>query len=311
MLIDSLAQLESYNSKLQTAKINCFPALNSKKIILMASPEAFTVQYKINPHMLNPDGSLKQVDKARALLQWQQLKAKYEELGFQVEVLPAVAGLPDFVFAANQSFPYFDLKTQKPAIILSAMASEFRQPEVDLYRKWYESKSFSVRNFVDLDLRFEGNGDALLDKKRKLIFGGYGFRTDKKAYEALATLTDYPIVRLQLIDERFYHLDTCFAILSDDTVALYAKAFSSESLSLIKNLFPQIIEVNLTESSEGFACNCHSPDQKNVILQAGNIEFEKKLREQGFIPHPLDTSEFMKSGGSVFCMKMEVPAPEL
>ncbi len=48
------------------------------------------------------------------------------------------------------------------------------------------------------------------------------------------------VIPLKLIDEKFYHLDTCFYPLLDDTVMYYPEAFNSDSL--------QIIEKNVAEN---------------------------------------------------------------
>ena len=40
-----------------------------------------------------------------------------------------------------------------------------------------------------------------------------------------------------------------------------------------------------------------------MLLQAGCPRTEKALRARGYEPVPLETGEFRKSGGSVFCLK--------
>jgi N-dimethylarginine dimethylaminohydrolase len=42
------------------------------------------------------------------------------------------------------------------------------------------------------------------------------------------------------------------------------------------------------------------------VLQKGSASACADLRRLGFKPVEVDTSEFMKSGGSVFCMKQVV-----
>ena len=60
------------------------------------------------------------------------------------------------------------------------------------------------------------------------------------------------------------------------------------------------------ESAEGFACNAHCPDTKHVIIDAACIETARVLADAGYDVRRVDTSEFRKSGGSVFCMKMMI-----
>ncbi|NDB82577.1 MAG: amidinotransferase, partial [Alphaproteobacteria bacterium] len=46
------------------------------------------------------------------------------------------------------------------------------------------------------------------------------------------------------------------------------------------------------------------PDQKHVIIQKGCQKTLQLLKDHDFVPLEVDTSEFIKSGGSVFCMKL-------
>ena len=52
-----------------------------------------------------------------------------------------------------------------------------------------------------------------------------------------------PVVSLELVDPRFYHLDTALAVLDDTTIAYYPPAFSDESRAQLLELFPDAIEV--------------------------------------------------------------------
>ncbi len=87
--------------------------------VLMVNPEHFDVVYAINAHMTTADGKLNKVDRQLAQAQWREIKATYEKLGCTVEVLPGLPNLPDMVFCANQSFPFWNKKTNSPAVILN------------------------------------------------------------------------------------------------------------------------------------------------------------------------------------------------
>src|SRR5690349_7638928 len=64
---------------------------------LMCPPTYFDVRYEINAWM---DATVP-VDRDLAVAQWEQLVAAYRTAGHVVEMLPAMPGLPDQVFAAN------------------------------------------------------------------------------------------------------------------------------------------------------------------------------------------------------------------
>lgn len=271
--------------------------------VLMAGPEHFDLLYAINPFMKTASGELQKADRPRARGQWEKLRDKYGELGLAVDVMEAPAGFPDFVFCANQSFPFWDEKARGPAVVMGRMRSEKRQGEVAYFEEWFRRRDYRVHH-LDSEHCFEGNGDALIQPGHKTIWGGWGPRTDKEVYGEIEAITGYRVELLPLTDPRFYHLDTCFAILNEDTVVIQPRAFPEEAVGRIRRHFKTVIETDAEECARFFTGNCHSPNGLDVILQAGNPPFEEKLRQAGFKVHPIETSEFMKSGGSVFCMKM-------
>ena len=298
MLIESLAMLES-RKKIFNQKIDVSPSR-----VLMTSPEYFEVIYAINPYMKDESGNLKQVDRGLAMKQWQILKDKYISLGMKVDVLPGVAGFPDMVFCANQSLPFWDVEKNKPAVIMSHMRSEFRQGEVETYSKWYRQNGYIVHELPQRALSLEGNGDALVHPGRKLIWGGWGPRTDRDVYKEITNISGYDVIPLPLMNPSFYHLDTCFSILDENTVVIQPEAFDELSSKMIFEVFENVIETSIADCSTFFTGNCHSPNGKDVITHKGCDRFDAELIKKGYDVHPVDTSEFIKSGGSVFCMKM-------
>lgn len=271
--------------------------------VLMVAPQYFRIEYAINPYMRSPDGGLNIVDMGYARLQWEELRASYMRLGFKVEVLDGQPDFPDMVFCANQSFPFIDEDGNK-CVILSSMQSKERAGEVSFFRSWYQDQGYEVYDLGTKNLKFEGNGDALIHFPLNLVWGGYGHRTSKDSYQELAERFGFNIVPLRLKSEYYYHLDLCMSILNPTTVVICPDAFDAKSLELIHLGFPNVIEVSAEENKLYACCNCHCPDDIHVILQRGTPTFATELRRLGFRPIEVDTTEFLKSGGSVFCMKM-------
>jgi len=271
------------------------------KNILMVIPNQFEIKYSINPYMKDNDGRLKVVDKNRAEEQWQGLKELYLDLGLRVETLPGVAGLPDMVFCANPFFPF--MRGDRLQIILSRMNSPFRQKETEIIKEWALKKNIECYELPD-DISFEGMGDALWNYESQEIYGGYGFRTDRRAYDHIEAITGRPVIRLKLIDDRFYHLDTCLCILNGDAALAVREAFTEEGWDVLRLKFKNLIEVPLSEAMESFAANACSIDGTNVVMQSGANATRLKLLAAGFKVHIAETSEFIKAGGSVFCLKM-------
>src|SRR5207249_9758168 len=71
---------------------------------LMCRPQHFTVAYTINPWM-DPETWARQKRSLtrEAQKQWERLHGALTGLGAQIEMVPAVPGLPDLVFTANSA----------------------------------------------------------------------------------------------------------------------------------------------------------------------------------------------------------------
>jgi len=269
--------------------------------VLMVEPTHYDVEYVINPYMENQIG---EVDKMQALNEWEYLRDGFEELGFKVDVLDGEPGLPDMVFCANQSLPFIGRDGEKQ-VLMSVMKADERQGEVPFIESYYRKENFTVNHIKrDTVKSFEGMGDALWHFKRGLIWGAYGFRSSLEVYDQISELYDVPVIALELQQEEFYHLDTCMCVLNEDSVLVYSDAFSTEGMKLIRSMFDNVIEASAYEAEKLFAVNAVSPDGKNVLIQQGCTDVNQKLRDAGFYVHEYSTYEFLKSGGSVFCMKM-------
>ena len=137
-----------------------------------------------------------------------------------------------------------------------------------------------------------------------MIWGGYGQRTDAAAYDRLAQLFDAPVIRLALNHPNFYHLDTCLCAIDERTAMIDPTGFTADGVALLKAVFSEVIECPADETLKGMACNACPVLSKSVVLQAGNKQTVAMLRKRGLDVQEVDTSEFVKSGGSVYCMKM-------
>lgn len=268
--------------------------------ILMCKPEFFDVTYVGNEFMKNNEGN---VDHEKAMNQWEELKKVYEELGFKVDLIEPVKDLVDMVFTANQSLPFID-KAGNRKVILSKMKNEQRKKEVLYFEEFYKNRNYEIIKLPHEVEYFESEGDCVIDYERNILFGGYGYRTDEKVYDIVAECVNYKTVKLKLINPILYHLDTCLSVLNSETAVIAESAFDEESLNILKSYFPDYIKADEDENLKYFICNCHSPDGKNVIVQKGSSIFKEAIIKSGFNLIEVETTEFMKSGGSVFCMKL-------
>ena len=255
-------------------------------------------------------GNIGSTDKAKMQAEWNNLKGIYEglkERGIlkEVAVIPGAPGCEDMVFCANQTFPYHT-KDGEEVVVMSHMRHESRRREVSYFEAFFKGKGFAPLHFTN-DILFEGMGDVIPHPGKRLLYGGYGHRTSIEAYDELSAMLDTPVVALELVSPRFYHLDTCFVPLSEKSVMLCSEAFTEEGLETIKALFEKVYYIPGDEAEQYFSLNAHAfrvNGQAVAILQNGSTVTKKVLQDEGFDVIETETGEFMKSGGSVFCMKM-------
>lgn len=259
---------------------------------LMCRPEHYAVEYAINPWMDVTAGA----DRDLAVRQWETLRQTYLALGHEVELIDAEPGLPDMVFAANGGL----------VIEGQALGARFthaeRRAEGPAYLRRLETLALkTVTEPVHVN---EGEGDFLV--VGDLVLAGTGFRTDPGAHTEVQELFGMPVISLQLVDPRFYHLDTALAVLGDSDVAYYPDAFSPGSRAVLQRLFPDAI---LATEGDAVVLGLNAvSDGRNVVLPSAATGLAEQLRARGWNPVGVDLSELLKAGGSVKCCTLEIRA---
>jgi len=255
---------------------------------VMCPPTEFTVDYAINPWM---DTSVA-VDPARAMQQWRVLHQTYLDLGHTVEVMDPEPGLPDMVFAANG------------ALVIGARALQARfafpqrRDEAHAHARFLEAAGVEVHEPV---ARNEGEGDFLV--VGQLVLAGVGPRTEKDAHAEAEAVFGRQVLSLELVDPRFYHLDTCLGVLDDETIAYYPPAFSFASRTALERHFPDAVIADESDA-DVLGLNFVS-DGRNVVLADRATGLADQLSARGYLPLPLDLSELVKAGGNVKCCTLE------
>lgn len=256
---------------------------------LMCRPTYFAVEYAINPWM-DPSAP---VDTDLAVRQWEALRGIYLDLGHTVEEIDPLPGLPDMVFAANGA----------TVIDGKVLAVEFRDPqradEAPAYAHWFERSGFEVHEAKHVN---EGEGDMLL--VGDMLLAGTGFRTTPAAHARAQEIFGRPTVTLQLVDPRFYHLDTALCVLDSDTVAYLPEAFSPGSQAALRRLFPDAILASPADAAV-LGLNAVS-DGRHVVLPAQASGLAAALRDRGYDIIGIDLSELRKAGGGPKCCTLEV-----
>lgn len=261
--------------------------------VLMCKPEFFTVVYRINPWM---DPALP-TDTSLAVRQWQTLYDVYISLGFDVQLIDPIEGLPDMVYAANGGMVIDGI----------AYGASFtypeRQPEGPAYMEWFAENGFEVAVPEEIN---EGEGDFLL--VGDTILAGTGFRSDSRSHQEIARVYNREVITLTLINPSFYHLDTALAVLDStpgqEHIAYLPSAFDERSLAILAERYPDAIIVNETDAAI-LGLNSYS-DGLNVVIASRAKDFERQLIEHGYNPIGVDLSELLLGGGGVKCCTLEL-----
>ncbi|MGC8461622.1 MAG: dimethylarginine dimethylaminohydrolase family protein [Candidatus Dormibacteria bacterium] len=257
--------------------------------ILMCRPDYFDIEYEINPWMHT---SVK-VQHSVAMEQWVTLKETYEKFGASVTLVDQIEGLPDMVFTANAGLVWNN------RAVVSKFQHKERQGEEPYWRRAFEG--LGMETFDTPGTKpFEGAGDGLF--VGSTLFIGYGPRSDRETHTAIADILGVEHVSLELVDPRFYHLDTCFSPLGPDAAMYLPCAFTKDGIEEIRKHVAHAIPVP-QEVGDAFSCNALVVG--DAIVATSALEgIADELKEAGLHHIPMEMSEFLKSGGAVRCLSL-------
>ena len=259
--------------------------------ILMCPPQYFGVEYEINPWMNRE----RQVDHDLAISQWESLRDILKSLGVSIELVAPQPGLPDLVFTANAAMMF------QNRAILSRFRHEQRQGEEQYFRANLIDAGFEVVELPDGHF-FEGAGDALFCGET--LFGGYRIRSTAKSLQAVGGLIDREVIPLELVDGRFYHLDTCFCPVNAETAIWFPGAFDEYGQQVLQSMIPDLITLEEVEAVE-FAANAVVVG-RHVVTNSGCPQLADELRTRGLESIDTPLGEFVKAGGSAKCLTLRL-----
>jgi len=266
----------------------------------MCAPDHYDVDYVINPWM---EGNIHKSSRDRAVQQWHGLHQIIKDRA-SVDLVQPQLGVPDMVFTANAGL------VLDKTVVLSRFFHKERQGEEPFFKEWFLSQGFTVHE-LPKDLPFEGAGDALFDREGRWLWAGYGFRSELDSHPYLAKWLDVEVLSLRLMDERFYHLDTCFCPLVDGYLMYYPPAFDAYSNRLIEMRVPAAKRIVVGErDAANFACNAVNVERMVIINQGGSVELREQLESLGFEVVETLLSEFLKAGGAAKCLTLRVTEPK-
>ncbi len=275
--------------------------MSDRPRVLMCEPTHFGVEYVINPWM---QGQVGHASASRARSQWQTLRSMIEEVA-EVELIPPGPGLPDMCFTANGGMVF------GTRFVPARFRVGQRAPESDLHRAWFAERGYEIVELAGAHA-FEGEGDALWwpgPESPPLLFAGYGVRSDLEAHRDLAFAIGLDVVSLRLVDERFYHLDTCFVPLPRGRLMYFPAAFDSATLEEIETRRDPEDRLEIdTEDAMRFACNAVRIGD-TMIMNHASERLRTRLAAWGYRTRTTPLDEFLKAGGAAKCLTLLLQQP--
>jgi N-dimethylarginine dimethylaminohydrolase len=259
----------------------------------MCRPTHYTIAYEINPWMR----ITRQVVQPVAARQWQALyDVLTRTLQVPVRLLRPVKALPDLVFTANAGL------LAGETFIRTNFRHPERRGEEAVFQRYFRKRGYRVVT-LPRQFNFEGEGDALW--MGETLFLGFRFRSDAIVHTHLAKILDRQVLPLELIDKRFYHLDTCFCPLDATSILWYPGAFDRYGGKVIETHVQDPVPVSEGDAMR-FCCNAIVIG-RTVVMQGGvSKHLRKELGRRDFEVHELDLSEFIKAGGAAKCLVLRI-----
>ena len=256
----------------------------------MCPPDFYGIEYEINPWMSRARGSspVRPATMARS-------RDALSKLGVAIELMTPQPGLPDLVFTANAGLVFGN------RFFSSHFTHPERQRETPHFDAWFLEHGFTVEHLPD-GIYFEGAGDALFCGPT--LFAGYRIRSHAAGHIHLGNVLQRMVLPLELVDKRFYHLDTCFCPLAPGEAIYFPDAFDAYGRTVLQTHIPKLIAVVEKEAAR-FACNAVVVG-KDVVINAGSDRLADDLRQAGYACHFVELDEYIKAGGSAKCLTLRL-----
>ena len=272
---------------------------------MMTDTSHYDVSYTINPWMRPEDWHRDEAgNRARAAAAAAALAGALRAAGAQIVTIPGAPGLPDMVFPANAGI------VLDGRVLPARFRCPERQGEEPHFRAAFED--FRVRGLVAEigalpDGVFqEGAGDCIWDRTRARFWVGYGQRSTHESVAAISRFFGQPLVGLELVNPRFYHLDTCFCVLPRGQILYYPPAFSAEGIASIRALVAEDQLIEATDDDAARFCVNAVALGETVVMAAPSPSLVERLGGHGYQVTGVALEPFILSGGGAYCMTLRL-----
>ncbi|HEX4607159.1 MAG TPA: arginine deiminase-related protein [Urbifossiella sp.] len=259
--------------------------------VLMCPPDHYGIEYEINPWMNRSLGAVREL----AFNQWRTLRDALRSLGVAVEELIPQPGLPDLVFTANAGLVF------GTRFVSSRFRHEVRARESPVFDAWFAGHGFGVEHLPE-GMYHEGAGDALFCGDT--LFAGYRTRSAAAAHQWVGTALGVRVLPVELVDPRFYHLDTCFCPLAPGEAIYFPGAFDDYGRKVLAAHVPKLIPVGEADAAR-FGCNAVVVGRA-VIHNSRCPGLAAALGASGYRSIEVELDEFLKAGGSAKCLTLRL-----
>jgi N-dimethylarginine dimethylaminohydrolase len=264
-------------------------ALGWGRRYLMCPPRYFRVAYQINPWMVEEVVA----DAGRAQEQWDHLVATLRAAGATIEVQPPEEDWPDLVFTANAGI------VNGAQFVPARFRHPERQGETAHDVAWFSEAGFEVTE-LPIGVCQEGAGDAL--PVGSALVAAYRFRSDAASHAYLSHVTGAAVRSIELVDERFYHLDLTLCPLDNRRAIVAPLGWDRYGCAVMEALIPEPLVLEPEEAMR-FCANSVVVGS-TVVMPACTPRVGRQLEAWGFDVAVCDVSEFLKAGGGCRCLTL-------
>lgn len=278
-------------SQEKITQVYCNSEYDELKRVILCEPQYMTIREVINDTQKHFQDVGIHIQ--TAMRQHEDFVSALKNHGIEVILLPSFSKYPEQVFTRDVGF------TLGETAFVAEMASDVRQGEEQVLKKWFEDNNLPYYNLVKDHI--EG-GDVLID--RNTIFAGISNRTNEASIRHLQTLMPNHEVIPVRFQAKYLHLDCVFNILSPEDALIFPGVISAEERDFLSKRY-HLIEVS-EEEQFTLGTNVLSIGNKKVFSLPVNKDVNKKLRERGYEVIEIDITEIIKSGGSFRCCTMPI-----
>ena len=262
-----------------------------KKSLLLCPPTYYDIKYEINPWMSKDNP----IDKARAMEQYETLTYAYEQLGVNYDELAPDESVPDQVFTTDTGH------AENKKFIKANFKYGERKKEADIAEAYFKEKGYDIHTLPS-DIYFEG-GDLI--KFDDIYLFGHGKRSSKEAQKPIEEVLGVELIDVELPDDTFYHLDTCIAIITKNVVVANLNALTKDGIETLNHHFSTVIPTTKKDNAL-MVCNLMNIGGNAVLTHGISNTLKDALRPHVELISTTPMSEYIKGGGSVHCVSLEI-----